>query len=818
MLLDIAGVLRSALADPAIDGAVVVQGTDTIEETSFFWDLLLDGAKPVVVTGAMRASDEASFDGPANLLDAVRAAAAPRLRGQGVVVALSGTLEPADDVMKTHTTALDTFRSPNGGSLGRVGPDGVVLYRRRAGRRRVATDTAAERVHLRDRDRGHGWVDGGRRGRGRCGWTGGGRDGIGKHLGARAPGRGSRDRCRDPGRARVALPLGFGGSGLCVRRRRSELGACRGDHRGPPVRAEGPGRPRPGRGRRPGPGRSGRAACRSGGPDRCPSTCSSRDGSPHSPATVASAGSRPSGSATVASRSRGPRSRSRRGPTPTQSASRSSPTRWRSPASPMRTSISTQAALAARHIDLSGAATLAAGLAAVRAAASGGARPRRLARGARLGLRSMGPLADRRRPRGRRTRTPVRPVGARPPRGAREQVCPGRGGRGRSTPDPPGGSSGVTRTAIRRASCMRPPPDWSVPGCPWSARRTSSAPSQHLARTSCSSGWSRRTIRAGSLPTRTSPGPSPPTATWPRTDGCPSTSWPRFGRMVSTPPSNGGSAAAARSARIRTAGRGSGWQKCFADGSLGSGRRHCSRTSSRSPTGRCRPTVAEASGSRRPMSWPISPSGPPPRGIASQIHAIGDAAVRAALDVLEPTASRVPFMPRLEHVQLLDPADRGRFADGGIAASVQPSHLGSDAAQARRLWGERAERSGYTWASIARTGRGHAVRDRRPGRAVRSVAGDRPRRASGGPAMGARHPAVRSRPVALDRARAALRLRGPAALGERDGPRPPDRRPASGRAWSSRRQPSTSPPSPAGRLRRPGPSIVVVDGRVVFEV
>jgi L-asparaginase len=148
MLFDIAGVLRSSLADPAVDGAVVVQGTDTIEETSFFWDLLLDVEKPVVVTGAMRASDEASFDGPANLREAVRAAASPALRGEGLVVALAGTLEPADDVVKTHTTALDTFRSPNGGSLGRVGSDGVVLYRRRAGRRHVETAHAAERVHL----------------------------------------------------------------------------------------------------------------------------------------------------------------------------------------------------------------------------------------------------------------------------------------------------------------------------------------------------------------------------------------------------------------------------------------------------------------------------------------------------------------------------------------------------------------------------------------------------------------------------------------------------------------------------------------------
>jgi len=147
-LLDLAAVLREALADPEVDGAVVVQGTDTIEETSFCWDLVLDGGKPVVVTGAMRASDEPGFDGPANLRDAVRIAASPVARGLGVVVSLGGTIEPADDVTKLHATALDTFGSPNGGSLGRVGPGGVTLFRARAGRRHVMADRAAERVHL----------------------------------------------------------------------------------------------------------------------------------------------------------------------------------------------------------------------------------------------------------------------------------------------------------------------------------------------------------------------------------------------------------------------------------------------------------------------------------------------------------------------------------------------------------------------------------------------------------------------------------------------------------------------------------------------
>jgi hypothetical protein len=86
------------------------------------------------------------------------------------------------------------------------------------------------------------------------------------------------------------------------------------------------------------------------------------------------------------------------------------------------------------------------------------------------------------------------------------------------------------------------------------------------------------------------------------------------------------------------------------------------------------------------------------------IHAIGDAAIRAALGVLEPLAATSPLMPRIEHVQMLHPDDRPRFAAAGIAASVQPVHLGSDALQAWKLWGDRAETEGYTWKSIADTG------------------------------------------------------------------------------------------------------------------
>jgi L-asparaginase len=137
-LLSIGGVVRGMLEDETIDGVVVVQGTDTIEESSFAWDLVLDPPKPVLVTGAMRASHEDGYDGPANLRRAVAVAAAPGARGSGVVVSLAGSIEAADDVTKMHTTAFTTFQSPNEGSLGRVGEDGTVeLMRPRGARRRL---------------------------------------------------------------------------------------------------------------------------------------------------------------------------------------------------------------------------------------------------------------------------------------------------------------------------------------------------------------------------------------------------------------------------------------------------------------------------------------------------------------------------------------------------------------------------------------------------------------------------------------------------------------------------------------------------------
>ena len=130
-VLDIGRILERELNRSDIDGAVVVQGTDVIEETAFAWDLLPLPAKPVVVVGAMRSASQEGYDGPANLRNAIAAAADPVLATQGVVVAMAGELHAADDVRKTQTHALDTFQSPNAGRLGVVIDAAVSLERHR---------------------------------------------------------------------------------------------------------------------------------------------------------------------------------------------------------------------------------------------------------------------------------------------------------------------------------------------------------------------------------------------------------------------------------------------------------------------------------------------------------------------------------------------------------------------------------------------------------------------------------------------------------------------------------------------------------------
>ena len=117
------------LSSEACDGAVFVQGTNSIEETAFFLNLTVRSDKPLVVTGAQRPFTALSSDAPLNLYDAVRVAAHADSRGKGVVVVTNGEINAGRDVTKTNTYHLQTFRSRDLGLLGYADADAVVYYR-----------------------------------------------------------------------------------------------------------------------------------------------------------------------------------------------------------------------------------------------------------------------------------------------------------------------------------------------------------------------------------------------------------------------------------------------------------------------------------------------------------------------------------------------------------------------------------------------------------------------------------------------------------------------------------------------------------------
>ena len=121
--------INELVAMPDVSGVVITHGTDTIEETAYFLNLVVKGQKPVVLTAAMRPSTALSADGPLNFYNAVAVAANKQAAGRGVLVVVNDWIHGASSLTKTSTTAVQTFLSPVSGLIGTVAYGDVEWYR-----------------------------------------------------------------------------------------------------------------------------------------------------------------------------------------------------------------------------------------------------------------------------------------------------------------------------------------------------------------------------------------------------------------------------------------------------------------------------------------------------------------------------------------------------------------------------------------------------------------------------------------------------------------------------------------------------------------
>jgi L-asparaginase len=118
IMLKVAKRINELMPKSDVDGFVITHGTDTMEETAFFLNLVVKGDKPVVMVGSMRPSTAVSADGPLNLYNAVGVAIDPNARGRGVLVVMNDWIHAAHSLTKTSTTAIQTFMSPLRGVVG----------------------------------------------------------------------------------------------------------------------------------------------------------------------------------------------------------------------------------------------------------------------------------------------------------------------------------------------------------------------------------------------------------------------------------------------------------------------------------------------------------------------------------------------------------------------------------------------------------------------------------------------------------------------------------------------------------------------------
>jgi L-asparaginase len=148
LMMDLSARVRATVAREEISGIVITHGTDTLEETAYLLDLTVETDKPIVFVGAMRNSSEVGWDGPSNLLSAMRVASSDDARGLGVMVVMNETILAAGEATKTHTESFDAFQNPDFGPLGVVDKGEVIIRRAPAKRDHISANDIVEPVWL----------------------------------------------------------------------------------------------------------------------------------------------------------------------------------------------------------------------------------------------------------------------------------------------------------------------------------------------------------------------------------------------------------------------------------------------------------------------------------------------------------------------------------------------------------------------------------------------------------------------------------------------------------------------------------------------
>jgi L-asparaginase len=129
------------------DGVVITHGTDTMEETSYFLNLVVKSDKPVVLVGSMRPATAISADGPMNLYNAMAVAADAKAKGRGVLVMINDYAFPARTVAKINTSNVDAFRSPNRGPAAIVNTGKITWLEVAGGKRGAQSEFSIANVN-----------------------------------------------------------------------------------------------------------------------------------------------------------------------------------------------------------------------------------------------------------------------------------------------------------------------------------------------------------------------------------------------------------------------------------------------------------------------------------------------------------------------------------------------------------------------------------------------------------------------------------------------------------------------------------------------